>query len=186
MRRLMLLLPLLLAVGFGQELLTNGGFEQDLSVGWVQELSGAGTEQINRDPGYSPDLDMEAMAYQNAGPGWVRLSQTVDVPGVTVSLSFQAKFDIYSSSATCWPVAAVTVGYLDASNTLLGETRYYYHDQYCSWVPSGRLSLIDITSPDWSTYHLDVAQEVSQNLPDVDPGAVSKVRVAFYDTTSGG
>jgi hypothetical protein len=186
MRRMMMLLPLLLVVGFGQQLLTNGGFEQDLSVGWIQELSGGGTQQIARDANYCPDLDMEAMAYQNAGPGWVRLSQMVDVPGVAVTLSFQAKFEIYGASSTCWPVAAVVVGYYDANSALLGETRYYCHDQYCNWTPSGRLSLINITAPDWLTYNLDVAQEVSENLPDVDPGAVSKVAIALYDTTAGG
>jgi hypothetical protein len=183
MRNTILLVSLLAVIGFGQNLLTNGDFEQDLSVGWSRDTYGV--TYIGRDVGYQPDPDYEAfdsLWYY----GWSRLYQTVDVPGVTLVLEFWAKFDIYGASSSCWPVASVNLSYLDASNNVLGETRVYYHDQYCTWIPTGTLSLIEVTNPDWNQYTIDVAQELSANLPGVNPGDVSKVTVALSDTTAGG
>jgi hypothetical protein len=183
MRKTILLMTLLAVLGFSQNLLTNGDFEQDLSSGWTSETSGSVT--INRNAGYQPDPDFEAMESLYS-LGWGRLNQTVDVPGITLTLDFWAKFEIYGNSSTCWPVAAVTLSYLDAMNSKLGETRVYCHDQYCTWTNTPTLSLIEVTNPDWTHYTLDVAQEVSSNLPGVNPGDVSKVTVSLFDTTAGG
>lgn len=183
MKKTVLLVSLLLAVAFSQELLTNGNFEQDVSVGWTAETSGAVT--INRDVGYQPDPDFEAMD-SLYGFGWGRLNQTVDVPGITLALQFWAKFDVYGTSSTCWPVSAVTLSYLDAVGNKLGETRVYDHDQYCTWVNTPTLSLIEVTNPDWNQYTLDVVEEVTSHLPGVNPGDISKVTVSLFDTTAGG
>jgi hypothetical protein len=183
MKKIVLLLALTLALGFSQNLLENGDFEQDLSVGWSRDTYG--TTYIGRDVGYQPDPDYEALdsLYYY---GWSRLYQTVDVPGVTLILDFWAKFEIYGPSSSCWPVASVNLSYLDASNNVLGETRVYCHDQYCTWVPTSTLSLIEVTNPGWNQYTIDVAQELGANLPGVNPGEVSKVTVALSDTTAGG
>jgi hypothetical protein len=183
MRRTILLMSLLAVVGFGQNLLTNGDFEQDLSIGWTQ--SGYGVYYMDRQTGYNPDPDYEAFD-SLYGYGFGKLNQIVDAPGITLSLDFWAKFELGGGSSSCWPVAAVTVGYYDADNVLLGESRIYYHNEYCTWTPSGTLSLIPITTPDWTLYTLDIAQEISSNLPGVNPGDVAKVGVALWDTTSGG
>jgi hypothetical protein len=163
-------------------MLTNGDFEQDLSVGWTQ--GGSGTQVVNRDTSYQPDPDYEAMAYQSGG-GWVMLGQTVGVPGPDLLFTFWASFALYQGGS-CWPAACVTADYLDAGGTSLGQTRFYYHNASCTWTPSATLDLIDVTNPDWTQYSLDVRTEIATNLPGVDPDAVKQVQVALYVYTSGG
>jgi len=184
--KVLLLVTAALGVTFGQNLLVNGDFEQELSVGWVQDTGGYGYMTFARDTAYEPDPDYEALDSLYSGNGISKLGQTVDVPGPALHLSFRANFGIGAGSSTCWPVACVAVGYLDSDDNRLGETRFFYHNEYCDWVPSGTFSLINVTDPNWNQYELDVADELSQNLPDVDPGDVSRIEVALLDTTSGG
>ena len=184
MSKFLVLLPLLLAFGFGQILLTNGDFEQDLSVGWTQTYGGVGTPTVNRDPTYQPDPDYEALAQWYDNSGWVSLSQTVDVPGPLLGLSFWGSF-YQSGETSCWPAACFDARYYDSGNTLLGVTRYYY-SSVVAWTPTPTLHPIVVTNPDWQQYQLDIAQEISDNLPGVNPGAVAKVSIALFDTTAGG
>jgi len=187
MRRYVLLLPLvILATSFGQELLVNGDFEQPLDVGWAQDTGGYGYRTVVRDTGYQPDPDFEVCDSQYSGSGWTRLSQTVDVPGPILHLSFWASFAVGGGSSTCWPVASVDVVYRDDAGTPLGTTKVYYHNEYCTWVPDPTLGLVEVTTPDWTQYSLDIADELSQHLPGVNPGDVRKITVALSDTTAGG
>ncbi len=182
--KLLLLLPLLAGFGFAN-LLTNGDFEQDLTVGWTYTDSGYGTHQADRQTGYHPDPDFEAMTYQYDNPGWARLSQRVDVPGVMLELRFSASFEEAGGSSTCWPAACVSICYYGTGSTLLGETRYYY-STYADWTPSSTLSLHRITNPAWTDYWLNIADEVSTNLPGIDPGDVIQVDVALLSYTYSG
>jgi hypothetical protein len=184
--KVLLVIALALGLASAQNLLTNGDFEQDLTVGWTQTQGGGSYVTFDRSTDYQPDPDYEARDSIYSGNGCGMLSQTVDVPGPLTTLSFQAAFAIYGASSSCWPVACVTVGYCDASSNLLGETRYYYHDSYCTWAPTSTLSLINVTDPNWNRYELNVADELNQHLPGVNPGMVTKLRVALFDTTAGG
>jgi hypothetical protein len=187
MKKTVLVLSLLLAaVAFGQELLTNGDFEQELSVGWVVDTGGYGLWTFDRDTLYQPDPDFEARESLYSGSGICRLSQTVDVPGPTLHLSFSAAFAIGGTSSTCWPVAGVWVGYKDSDGNLLGQTRFYYHNEYCTWTSTSTIHLIEVTNPDWNQYELDVADEIGNYLPGVNPGDVAQLEVALVDTTAGG
>jgi hypothetical protein len=183
LKKALLLLSTLIVAALGQGMLTNGDFEQDLSVGWSMDTMGYTTRL--RDVGYQPDADyevMDSLIYQ----GKSRIYQIVEVPGPRLLLDFWAKFDVYSSSSTCWGVASVNVEYYDALNNLLGETRVYRNDNYCLWVPSGTMSLIPVTNPDWTEYSLDIANELSTNLPSINPTDVKKLGIAIVDTTAGG
>jgi hypothetical protein len=83
-------------------------------------------------------------------------------------------------------VAAVILHYLDASGTSLGNSRIYLHNQYCTWTDSDTQHLIDITTPDvWTEYSLDVGSELAQNLPGINPNAVSKVTVDLFAYDNG-
>jgi hypothetical protein len=184
MKRIFVLSSFLVGLGLGQGLLVNGDFEQDLSVGWKLDTSGTyiGVDRIQ---GYGPDSTWVARDSMY-GFGHSRLYQIVDVPGSRLSLSFQAAFDSSGGSSSCWLVAAVVVGYYDSSSTLLGQTRFYLHNPRCNWRSSGTLSLIDVKNKNWSQYSLDVSSELSQRLPGVNPGAIKKLGVALFDTTTGG
>jgi MOSC domain-containing protein YiiM len=56
MRRLLVLSVIICSGLFGENLLTNGAFEQPLSVGWLQATSGSNVT-INRATTYDPDPD---------------------------------------------------------------------------------------------------------------------------------
>jgi hypothetical protein len=184
--RILLLLPLVFVLSVGQELLTNGDFEQELSVGWTVDTTGYGYATFNRATGYDGDPDYEVMDSLYSGAASAKLLQVVDVPGPNLRLTFSAAFALGPTSSTCWPVAAVTVGYLDSAGNRLGETRFYYHDINCTWSPASTLSLIEVTDPGWNDYELDIAGELSDHLPGIDPGDISQVEVALLDTTAGG
>jgi hypothetical protein len=186
MRNCLILLSIVfLSFAFSQELLINGDFEQELTVGWNQLVNGSGTHTINRDVSYHPDPDYEAMAYQYDNPGWTRLSQTVDVPGPMLELNFTACFAESGGTSSCWPAACFSICYLDANDVVLGETRYYY-STYATWTPTATLNLIHTYDPNWTQYTLDIVDELSQNLPGVNPGDVVKVEVALYAYTYSG
>jgi hypothetical protein len=168
-------------------LLTNGDFEQDLSVGWTQtNNSPAGTYSFDRwdtmgqpTPGYAARV-YKYLAY------YASLSQTVDVPGVNLDLSFDGRLRISGGSSTCWPVGAFIVSYLNATGAELGSTMLILRNQYCTWVESDTLHFIDVTLPgQWVSYNLNVQQEISDHLPGVNAADVSKVEVQLYSYDNG-
>ncbi len=182
----LLLIPALLGLAAGQNLLVNGDFEQPLTTGWTATQGGSGYGLTDRQTWYHSDPDYEARDSLYSGAGWRRLAQRVNVSSPVLGISFWAKFEIGAGSSTCWPVASVTIGYYNAANTLLGETRFYYHNEYCTWTSSSTLHLIEVTNPDWARYSLNVADELAQHLPGVNPALVQRVEVALFDTTAGG
>lgn len=186
MKQVVLFVALIVTGLLGQELLVNGGFEQSLSTGWVTQQGGVGMVTIDRSTGFHPDSDYEARDSLFDGPGWGRLSQTVTVPCAALNLSFTANMQIVGSSPTCWAVAAVCVEYRNSASVVLGETRFYKHDSYCTWTSTPTLHLIDVTSYNWERYTLNIADELSANLPGVNPTQVAKVTVSLYSYTEDG
>ncbi len=185
MRNYLTLLLVSFAFLLSQELIINGDFEQELTVGWTLIPSGSGTHTANRDVFYHPDPDYEAMAYQYDNPGSMRLSQIVDVPGPLLELTFTASFAESGGVSTCWPAACFSVCYLDADNNVLGETRYVY-STYANWTSTSTLNIIRLYDPSWTTYNLNIAEELANNLPGVNPGDVVKVEIALFAYTHSG
>jgi hypothetical protein len=186
MRKFVLIPVLLLAaVAFGQELLVNGDFEQDLAVGWTRIDSGTVTHDAARDAGYEPDPDYEAYVYTYDNPGSTILIQTVETPRAMLQFSFRAAFAESAGSSTCWPAACVSVFYYDATDAVLGESKYYY-STYANWTSSPTLALHQVTNPDWTEYTLDIQNELATNLTGVNAEQVTKVGVAMVAYCSGG
>ncbi len=183
--RYLLLLPLVATLAVGQNLLTNGDFEQELTVGWTFVGEGTGTHTADRSVSYQPDPDYEAMTYQYDNPGSARLSQLVEAPGTQLEVSFWASFEQSGGSSTCWPAACFSVCYYDVNSARLGETRYYY-STYANWVPTPTLSLKRVTNPAWAEYTLMVGDELAANLPGVNPDDVARIEVALYSYTYSG
>ncbi len=182
--RLLILLPLLFGFTAAQNLLVNGDFEQELSVGWTAGKDGNGTHTIERQTTPQPDPDYEAYLKQESGEGWVRLRQVVDVAGPYLELTFHAQFG-FECPSFCWPVASVCVEYYDAEDALLGETRFYHHDVQCDWTRTSTLDLIDIVDPTWNQYTLNIREEINNNLSGVNAEEIRKLGVALYNYTSG-
>ncbi len=168
-------------------LLVNGDFEQAIDVGWdtLAENSAGGdtftwTDTLGQpSPGY-------AVAVRKYLAKYASLYQTVDIPDVNLTLTFDGRLSIGGGSSTCWPVAAFVLRYLDSTGTSLGNTILYLHDQYCTWASNDTQSLIEITTPGvWTPYRLDIAAELAAHLPGIDPANIKKLTIDLYAYDNG-
>ncbi len=168
-------------------LLVNGDFEQTIDVGWdtIAENS-AGGDTITWSDTLGQPSSGYAVAVRKYLAKYASMSQTVDVPDVNLTLTFDGRLEIGGGSSTCWPVASFVVRYLDASGVSLGNTKIYLHDQYCSWAVGDTQSLIDITTPGvWTQFSLDIADELSKHLPGIAAASVKKLTVELYAYDNG-
>jgi uncharacterized protein (DUF779 family) len=160
-------------------LLVNGDFEQTIDVGWdtvANNFAGGDTFTWTDTLG-QPSLGY-AVAVRKYLAQYASMYQTVDIPDVNLTLSFDGRLSIGGGSSTCWPVASFVVRYLDSTGVSLGNTKMYLHDQYCDWTSSDTQSLIDITMPGvWTQYSLRIADELSTHLPGIAPASVKKLTV---------
>jgi hypothetical protein len=168
-------------------LLVNGDLEQAIDVGWdtlAANLAGGDTFTWSDTLGQpSPG---RAVAIRKYLASYASMNQTVDIPDVNLTLTFDGRLEIGGGSSTCWPVAAVVVRYLDSSGVSMGNTMLYLHDQYCTWVSSDTQSLIDITTPGvWTPFSLDIADELSTHLPGIAAANVKKLTVDLYSYDNG-
>jgi uncharacterized protein (DUF779 family) len=183
-----LLFTLAALVGLASaNLLVNGDFEQAFDVGWdTAAVNFAGGDTFT----WSDTLGQPAPGYAVAVRKYLAksasMNQTVDIPNVNLTLTFDGHLEIGGGSSTCWPVAAFVVRYLDSSGVSLGNTKLYLHDQYCDWAASDTQSLIDVTSPGvWTQFSLDIADELSKNLPGVGAANVKKLTIDLYAYDNG-
>lgn len=177
---------LLVAPAFGQ-LVVNGDFEQPLDVGWSDTVVGyVGEARFERsDTLGQPVPGFAARVYKTLA-SYASLYQTVEIPDLDVTLSFDARFRIGGGSSTCWPVAVFMVRYLDESGRHLGKTRFYLHDQYCNWERSDTSNLIEITNPDlWDSYELSIRDELQNNLTGINPSLVRELCLELFAYDNG-
>lgn len=178
---------LLLASPARAELVANGDFEQPLDVGWTDTIVGfVGEGRFERADTFGQPVPGYAAKVWKTLAEYASLSQVVDIPDANVNLTFDARFSIGGGSSTCWPVAVFMVRYLDDAGNHLGKTRYYLHDQYCTWERRDTSSLIEITNPDqWGSYQLSVRDELQNNLAGINPDAVSKLCIELFAYDNG-
>ena len=156
------------------ELVVNGQFEQDLSLGWNQSVAGTGA-LANRGTTYHPDDDYEGHCYKPTGSGYGSLEQTIPIPSTDLEFSVDAEF--YSmATSSAWAVSAVLISYLDESGFALGKTAICAPTANCPWTGSKRFHMIPAAVNVWETYSFNVANELG-NLSGVDPAAVKKIGV---------
>jgi len=168
-------------------LLVNGDFEQPINVGWdTVAANAAGGDTFTWSDTLGQPAPGYAVAVHKYLATYASMNQTVDVPDVNLTLTFDARFKIGGGSSTCWPVASFVVRYRDVSGASLGNTKIYLHDQYCTWAGSDTQSLIDITTPGvWTPFGLDIASELSMHLPGIDPANVKKLTVDIHAYDNG-
>lgn len=181
MRRLLVLLLIICAGLFGENLLTNGAFEQPLSTGWLQATSGSNVT-INRATTYDPDPDYEAYVYKGSGSGYARLYQVVDIPSTDIDFSINTKLYAWDNHASAWTGACVLISYLNESNSLLGATRICARSPGCPWSSSSTHHLIDAADSLWHNYAFNIDDELT-NLPGVTPSAIKKIQISLLDST---
>jgi len=182
------LLLLLAGPAAAGELLVNGDFEQALDVGWTDTVENeAGLFAFDRadtfgqpTPGFAAKVHKELARYAS-------LRQTVDVPNVDLTLTFDGRFLIGGGSSTCWPVASVWVRYGDAAGLELGNTRICLSSVYSDWTKSDTVSLIEIadTTGAWHNYTLELKDELTNHLPGINPDSVRKITIDLYAYDNG-
>ncbi len=176
---------LLAGVLFAQNLLVNGDFEQPLSNGWAID-SGGYYIYIDRATTYDPDPDYELRVEKQAGSGFARARQIVDIPSVdNINFSVKAKLYAYDNNADTltYAAAAVRIYYKNTSGTTLGETRICQFTAPCPWQNTPTCHLIITNDSLWHTYSFSLSSEL-QNLPGVNPADIRKIEITFYDTTA--
>jgi hypothetical protein len=187
MRSIVVLVFAALAGLASANLLVNGDFEQPMDVGWdTVSANAAGGDTFTWSDTLGQPTPGHAVAVHKYLASYASMHQTVDVPNVNLTLTFDARFKIGGGSSTCWPVASFVVRYLDAAGISLGNTKVYLHDQYCSWAGSDTQSLVDITTPGvWTPFTLNIANELSTHLPGINPANVSKLTVDLHAYDNG-
>ncbi|HEX7320479.1 MAG TPA: hypothetical protein VF399_09015 [bacterium] len=186
MQKTTFMCAILLAFSYSSVLLTNGNFEQDLTVGWTAVSSWA-YDSINRGATYESDPDYEVLVLKDSiyCGGMTKLDQTVDIPTTDLTFSVKAMFHAYENMADelLWAGAAVDINYLDAAGTVLGKTRINRMTDHCPWTSSSTLHLINAVNENWNTYSFNISAELA-NLPGVSPTQVKKISVVCFDSTN--
>ncbi len=181
---LLLLLPMLLAVGVGQELIQNGDFENSLTHWTVEHNNNQGTWQAITGPGYHPDPDYEAYVYKY-DRYYTRITQTVDIPSTMVKFSGSARlYAEHLSGSGYYAYATLTVQYLNSSGTELGKTMFACKTANCTMGSTATRHVVAVTSPDWEDYEFVVAGEL-MHLPGVNPGNVARIAVCLESYGTG-
>ena len=186
MRNAVIFLAALLGLA-SANLLVNGDFEQAFDVGWdTLAVNLAGGDTFTWSDTLGQPSPGHAVAVRKYLASYASMNQTVDIPDVNLTLTFDGCLEIGGGSSTCWPVASFVVRYLDSTGTSMGNTMLYLHDQYCTWVSSDTQSLIDITTPGvWTPFSIDIADELSKHLPGIAAANVKKLTVDLYSYDNG-
>jgi hypothetical protein len=174
--------------GAAGELLVNGDFEQALDAGWIDTVENeAGLFAFERADTFGQPTPGNAAKVYKELARYASLRQTVDVPNVDLTLTFDARLKIGGGSSTCWPVASVWVRYADASGLELGNTRICLSSVYSDWTKSDTVSLIEITDTTgaWHNYALDLKDELANQLPGINPDDVKKITVDLFAYDNG-
>jgi hypothetical protein len=170
------------------EFLVNGSFEQAFDVGWTDTVeSSAGTFAFERADTFGQPTPGFAAKVTKYLAKYASLRQTVDVPNLELSLSFDGRFKISGGSSTCWPVASLWIRYADANGLELGNTRICRSSVYSTWANSDTVHLIEIgdTTGAWHNYSINLKEELTANLPGVNPSDVAKVTVDLFAYDNG-
>ena len=176
------ILFVLVSLSSASVLLINGDFELPLTNGW-QQIEGGSYSVVDRATTYDPDPDYEACATDSFG-AYAKCWQTVDIPTTDLEFSVYAKVYAYDNNADtlCWAAAAIVISYLDATGSLLGDTRICRFTTPCPWTNSSTCHLIIASNTNWNSYSFNINSELS-NLPGVNPSEVKKIEVALYAKT---
>jgi len=189
MKQCMILLAIVGVVS-AQELITNGAFEQEWSIGWSGDSSywyPILGDTIDRAADFHPDPDYEVRV-KKYDHDYAKVYQTVTVPLIDyLTFHVYAKFYAieFNPLAPQWAAASIVLSYLNNNDSLLGETRICYKTPHCPWTNSPTFHMIEVTDTiNWSDYSFNIDDELV-NLPGINPSDIAKITVALFDTTDG-
>lgn len=178
----LVLLTNVAGVASGRELVFNGDFELGPDSGWEVvrwgEFPDTGNCRLRYRHDFSPDRDFEVMIHKMLHQG-MRLQQRVEVPTLDLQFSVLCRLTSKTERESLYAAAAVFLEYLDARDSVLGETRIYSATRGCDWQSGPRLHLI--RAPDslnWYDYRLGIRAEL-ESLPGVTSDSVKAIRLGL-------
>jgi hypothetical protein len=183
---LFLCLAVLVGILPAVEFIANGNFEQALDQGWTDTVVGtSGFGMFERTDTMGCGSGCAARVYKTLA-SYAGLGQTVTIPNVNLTFSFDGRFRLAGGSSTCWPAAALFLRYQDASGNDLATTKFVLHNEFCSWGNNDTAHIVEIENPEvWNHHTLDIAQEISSNLPGLNAADVVQIQVQIYAYDNG-
>jgi hypothetical protein len=160
--------------------LVNGDFTLPIDKGWAtiaDDLAGSHRTGNVPDSGATVTKDM---------CGTCALIQDVKLRSTDLEFSTWARFHAETSKPDYYAAASIRLGFLDANGTSLGETRIHYVAGNAPLANSSTLHLIPVSRQDtWQQFSVDLGRELAENLKDVDPTRVKRLRVSLESFGSG-
>ncbi len=187
MKHGLMLFILLCGAVLAGNLLNNGDFEQDLTVGWtLDSLIGSALDTVDRAIEFEPDPDNE-VRLKKFDKAHIFLHQSLSVP--TTDLDFSVNAKLYALEENIlevyWAAAGIFIEYLDLNDSLLGQTIICYKTMHCIWYDTDtRHHITTVDTMNWNAYAFNLNDELV-NLPGVNPAQIAGLRVALFDTTNG-
>jgi len=179
---LLLLSGLLVNEVMARELVRNGDFELPPDSGWQVirwgEYPDTGNCRLRWQHSLHPDRDFEVMIHKMLHQG-MKLYQKIPVSTLDLWFSVACRLTAKTERESLFAAGAVCLEYLDAVDSVLGETRIYSATSGCTWTNSPTLHLI--RAPDslsWHRYRLSVRSELD-SLPGIAPDSVKAIRIAL-------
>jgi hypothetical protein len=177
-----LLLAVLLAVALApaRELVKNGDFELPPDSSWKTYVWGDFSDTGNCHLWYRhelhPDRDFEVMIHKMLHQG-MKLSQTVKIPDLDLGFAVSCRLWAKTERESLFAAGGICLEYMDASDSVLGETRIYAATSGCDWASSPVLHLIRVSdSLNWHDYQFSIASELD-NLPGVERDSIRAINV---------
>jgi len=177
----LILLSAFLTAGFGQQLVSNGGFEDGLD-GWTQQNSGSFF--ITCDTSFQTDPDYEVRVYKSLA-GYARVRQTVELPSTLVRFSVSAKLRAAKgTNAGYYAYAAVVLYYLNAADSVLGKTMIVQRVGSFNPVSDSFQHIIEVVNVDWQDHVFVLGDELA-SIPGVHNDSVAKVMISLESAGNG-
>ncbi len=177
-----LLLAVLLAAALtpARELVRNGDFELPPDSSWQTyvwgEFPDTGNCHLWHRHDLYPDRDFEVMIHKMLHQG-MKLSQEVKIPDLDLGFAVSCRLWAKTERESLFAAGCICLEYLDAGDSVLGETRIYAATSGCDWTSSPVLHLIRVSdSLNWHDYRFNVASELD-NLPGVNRDSVSAINI---------
>ena len=169
---------LLLGAAVGQatplEFVVNGGFEQEIEIGWQQYYE-ATNSSIGRNSDLDDDPDQELGLRFDNGIGEMAVWQRFAIANTDLDIATTIKART-SASGGAWVAAGIRFGYLDRNLAVLGRTFIGRMSTDCPWYASPTLHLVTAANNQWEQYVFNLNDELA-NLPGVDPSEVAYLEV---------
>ena len=183
-KHVLLLLTMFLVIGFGQELIQNGGFEDSLRYWTVEYDNNQGNWYVGRATNHHPDPDFEVYV-QKYDRYYSRLKQAVNIP--TTNVNFSASVKLYArhiSGTGYYAYATLILQYQNSGGVQLGRTMIVQKTANCNLQSTPTQHLITVTSTDWEDYDFNIADELA-NLTGVNPALVAGITVHLQSYGTG-